>query len=173
MAFITKEELLSKLLSEIEQLCLNSTIQERSGYEIKLFVPSDCPQYPSYMIGIGKKWPKWMLGDAPSNYIVVNVSFFEKDNSTKGRTSAIDPNELSAKNHDLQEAMDVLVDEVFDESGGHDVSLYPTELEARKTLREIMYVEEDDEEEVEYTPLDKEEISSLVDDLFEATMEDQ
>lgn len=170
---ISREVLLSKLLSEIEQLFSTNNIGDNESSKT-LYVPSMSSQYPSYLIDIGLNRPQWMMESTSDDFVIVNVLFFETSKSVKGRCVGINPNEFSAKNTNLQGAMDILTKEVFDKSGGYDVSLYPTELEARNTLREIMDVgDSDDAEEVEDTPLDKEEIASLVDDLFETTMEEQ
>lgn len=170
---ITREVLLSKLLLEIEQLFSTNNISDNESSKT-LFVPSMSSQYPSYMIDIGLNCPQWMMESTSDDSVIVNVLFFETSKRVKGRCVGINPNELLANNTNLQGAMDILTKEVFDKPGGYDVSLYPTELEARNTLREIMDVgDSDDAEEVEDTPLDKEEIVSLVDDLFETTMEEQ
>jgi hypothetical protein len=157
----TKEELLSRLLLEIEQLTLPFM---QGGDAKQMYVSSESSLYPPYIIDVRSKPCNWMMGDDRENCIVVNVLFLRTAENVKGRYVFIDPNELIVKNVELKEAMSILVEDVFDDSSGYDTTLYPSEIEARNTLRKIIGDGDSEDDDVdEDTQINKEEIESVVD----------
>lgn len=163
-----KEELLSKLLLEVEQL---ASLLTQGGDENakQRYVSSESSLYPPYIIDVRSKPCNWMMGDHRDNSIVVNVLFLQTAKNVTGRYVFLNPNELIVKNDELKGAMSILVEDVFDDSSGYDTARYPSEIEARNTLKKIIGEggrEGDDVDEDIH--LNKKEIKPLVDDLFNA-----
>lgn len=168
-----KSEFLAKIIFEIEQLLPTSVNGLCDKYKSDIYWVSSSPYYPSYLIEvfIGDV-PQWIMFEDNEEYIVVSVTFFERMDVFKNRSSLIEKGESPANNKNLHKEMGKLIDEVFDESGSYDISLYPSEEVARKTLQRIFgnvgdgdNPENDDEFDDAF--LLKDEISELVDDLFE------
>lgn len=148
---MTKEELTSKLVSEIEEMLQPSTIQTCDDYESNYYVISDNSCYPSYLISIAVgNSPEWM-GEEGVRYIFVNVAFFESHDKYKNKSWIIKKDRDNSIKDDLYSFLCNLIEDVYDASENYDMSLYPSENEAKELIKEIfddnkINSDEDDEQ---------------------------